>query len=223
MSSVLENAQEHPPITSLDLSNSQIKIYTALTTYPDLTELNFSHNALSGTLATEIIAQLTKLRVLDLSHNRLTSVAALATLRETLHSLAISHNRLRTLGGIDACYKLHTLKISHNLLTEQSGLTKLETLRMLRILDFRGNEALAVAAEIRQLLPFVTTYNGKRKDTIVVPKVGFSRWREDVREETTIEETEIPKVNAELEKFILLLEESIKRKERLLKKLPVVF
>lgn len=222
MGSVPENAQEHPAITSLDLSNSEIKIYTALPTYPDLTELNLSRNALSGSLATEIIAQLTKLRVLDLSHNRLTSVAALATLRETLHSLDVSHNRLRTLGGIDACYKLHTLKIARNLLTKQSGLDKLESLRMLRILDFRGNEV--ITGELAKLLPFLTMFNGKRKEPMVAPKVGCSRWKEDVIDKAPEPlQPEGSKVHTELEKFSSLLEESIKRKERLLKKLPVVF
>ena len=222
MEEVPENAQLLPAIQTLDFSNNKIKLYTSLSTYPSLTELNLAHNRLTGSLHVEVFAQLKALKVLDVSHNRLTSVsAAVETLRNTLQSLDVSHNRLRRVKGIDACYNLSKLNISHNLLA--SGLAELETLRQLRVLDFRGNpicEEPGVGAEIKGILPYVRRLNGREIQPLVSPRIETMRSSRVVEvEEKMVEE----KTDVDLDKFSKMIEDSIARKERLLRKLPVVF
>ena len=232
MEEVPENAQQVPAITELDLSGNRIKTYTSLITYPQLVHLNLSHNALTGSLYAEVCARLVCLRTLDISHNRLTSIAAVEILRNTLVELNAAHNRLRLLTGVDACYNLNSLDISGNLLARgvrECGLVAVESLHKLRVLDFRGNavcEVAGVMTEIRTLLPYVTSLNGRDIQPRVTPHVSAvltSSVDFPAEQDVSPALTKPPAEAPELVLFRRSLDESIARKERLLRKLPIVF
>jgi len=227
MEEVPENAQEVPAVTSLDLSNNRIKHTLALMTYPYLIELNLSKNCLSGSLSAETFSALKCIKYMNLSFNRLVSVAGLENVRATLEHLEVNNNRLRLLNGIDACYLLIHLDVSNNLLSRsarQCGLASCHSLTKLKFLDFRKNpvcEEPGIISEMRTLVPFVRYMNGK--DFGFPPSPQIATVQRSLVFNREKQPPASPRINTDVEKLKDMLADSIARKERLLRRLPVVF
>lgn len=96
------------------------------TTHPFLLELRLAHNAIEEISS---VSQLRFLRLLDLSHNRLTSMRGLVAGEEAprglqaLETLLLSHNQLTNIdSGVALLPRLTHLDVAHNQLQTLSSL-----------------------------------------------------------------------------------------------------
>ena len=84
------------------------------------------------------LSRLEQLRVVNLSHHQIESVAELLSLKR-LEELHLTDNQVRSVAGIEGLTRLRELYIDQNLLTNLLGL---ERLPMLEDLNVRGNPGL---------------------------------------------------------------------------------
>ena len=122
-----------------------------------------------------VLADLTRLEVVELGSNRLRSCKGFGHLRGTLRELwlgrnkivsaaplrvlggaggalrrlSLASNRLTSVDGVEALVGLEELQLSHNGLTSLEGL---ETLTALRILDVAGNEVTRLPQQLAALV-----------------------------------------------------------------------
>jgi len=104
----------------LDLSNQDLKALPAsVLSKTNLTELDISHNQLTGALPSQI-GQLKNLKKLDTSYNQLTGVPAEMGQLENLEYLDLSYNKLTGLPNELANLKnLKTLNLAGNNYSQQ--------------------------------------------------------------------------------------------------------
>ncbi|XP_062411216.1 leucine-rich repeat-containing protein 19-like [Sardina pilchardus] len=129
-------------ITKLILSNNFINLCSsdvaALSKYKNLTELDLSSNAISA-LPDNLLSSLPALRVLNLSHNNLSSLEP-ATQCDSLTELDLSHNHILSLPE-DMFLRLPSLERLHlqgnrlNTLTKEIVSTQVEKLQLLALED----------------------------------------------------------------------------------------
>ncbi|SCU98227.1 LAMI_0F13630g1_1 [Lachancea mirantina] len=79
-------------LTSLNCSHNRLAAYTTLHEFPELENLDLSHNMLSGSLA--VLAPAIHLRRVNLSHNTLSSLNDLETAECRIETLNLSRNRI---------------------------------------------------------------------------------------------------------------------------------
>jgi len=107
-------------------SDSAYPIPKLLGRFRKLKVINLSHNRLPR--IEEEIFHLENLRELHLNHNRLTTIPESLSRLAKLTALYLQHNKLRGLpGGIASLMKLKTLNLSHNQITVLSGNISLNT------------------------------------------------------------------------------------------------
>ena len=86
-------------------------------TLEDITDLSLRERGLCELPSADLLRRLSSLEVLSLSHNRLSSLGALATSRvaaERLTHLNVSFNAMISLSGLEACHRLTRLYASNN-------------------------------------------------------------------------------------------------------------
>ena len=141
----------------LDVSHSMIRglsIYRRIATkFPNLEELNMSHNDLVW--VSPVIRRFKDLRVLNLGHNKLKHLGRPLTELENLEVLRLSHNDLASLPmGFGNLKKLRVLDLSDNkftLLPREMGKLK-ETLKFLYL---KGNPLDGEKQKkIKEMLPY---------------------------------------------------------------------
>ena len=217
-------------VTIVNLSRNRIVSLFPLATFHALTHLDLSNNALSHSLPHTAFARLPHLLYLDVSGNRLSSVAAVEVCSGTLQALNASHNRLRLTTGIEACNKLKELRLTNNLLSgsvRACGLSQFQGFDSLRILDFSDNPVANTeyTSELRSLLTNLRELNGVK--LLPLPKGHTtSKVISVVDAETATSQSRArphifpmsPK-SVEKQKLAEMLSEAISRKERLMRKL----
>lgn len=82
---------------------------------------------------------LSKLKVLDLSNNILTSTAGIESVKDTLEQLTLCRNEISNLAGVASLKKLKYLFISYNKIAEWNHLAPLSDLKNLEMLTLEGN------------------------------------------------------------------------------------
>jgi len=219
---------ESGQVTVLNVSRNRIASLAPLVTFHCLTHLDLSHNCLSNSLPTTSFSRLTHLKVLDVSHNRLTSVSAVADCRQTLQILNISNNRLRLLTGVEACSKLQEVRMTHNLLSgtvKSCGLLSFEGLKDLRILDFTDNPIASqdLVHHLRSFLVNLRELNGLPLNPFThAPTSAASALLADTATSSIrarpFVAPDSPRTT-EKAKLLISLAEAISRKERFLRKI----
>lgn len=119
----------------------------------------------NGLKRVEGLETLTQLNTLVLSHNEIESLE-LPKL-ENLAKLAVSHNRLRALPDLQACYQLKQLRVNDNklvFLPDSLGL-----LARLELLDVGNNPIRELAGvQVTAQLPALTNFNCKGTPLAVI-------------------------------------------------------
>lgn len=103
--------------------------------------LDVSKNRLTS-IADADLAGFPKLQVLDLAHNRLRSVQGLGHVFE-LRALNASHNALKAVKNIEHLAQLQVLNVAHNFVASSSTLRPLSLNKMVTHLDLDGNPVVA--------------------------------------------------------------------------------
>jgi Leucine-rich repeat (LRR) protein len=94
-----------------------------------LMELSAASNAISGEAFTGVTSGLDKIQSIDLSNNKLESLASVVTEFGALQTLCLSGNQLTGLPSLSALQHLVTLQLAENRLTELPTITSLLALK----------------------------------------------------------------------------------------------
>lgn len=142
LSSLPEDIRALVNLRILNISNNQVKsLPMASFVFAPLVELLASKNQLSGTLFSKGVPRLPRLRILDVSVNRLDALCssdADATYLPELRTLNISFDSISTLPPFSFTPSLTELLAQDNKISSfPSGFTDSETLR---VADFTGND-----------------------------------------------------------------------------------
>ena len=138
--------KQHPSTLvyrTLSLPAHNLTDISLLTSYPYLTVLDLSHNALTATKTAATLSRLPHLTALTLNHCGLTSFILSAPLSSLL-TLSLSHNRLSELPSLSLSPFVTSLNVSHNAF---QSLTLSSSLRYLQSLDASYNDVLYLTAD----------------------------------------------------------------------------
>jgi hypothetical protein len=109
------------------------------------TELNLSHNLLNTW--PEALADLTQLRILDLSYNMIESLSGATGTLATLTTLSLRANRLRNLAGLEHLSMLEQLDVRDNRIEDPAEIGRLVGLPLLRSIRVEGNALTRVVSD----------------------------------------------------------------------------
>ncbi|CAM9496317.1 unnamed protein product, partial [Chrysoparadoxa australica] len=141
---VQEIADSYGTIRKLNLSHNEISKIESLELLPGLTELSLASNKLlSEDGALDGLSQLSGLKVLDLSHNTISTLGAFE-------------------GG--SCSTLEVLSLSSNAIGDMREVERLKALPALRSLELRGNPVCALAGyrgQVLGMLPGLDRLDGR--------------------------------------------------------------
>lgn len=147
----------------LNLSGNGIVRITAGALPRGLHMLNLSKNNIS---TVEGLRDLTRLRVLDLSYNRLLRIGHGLASCSSLKELYLAGNMISEVEGLHRLLKLNVLDLRMNKISKAKGLDRLAAnYGSLKVIDLEGNPALTnVGAEqlkkyVSTLLPHLVYYN----------------------------------------------------------------
>ncbi len=143
--------QQHESAQHLSLARNGLLQLPALS--DTLVVLNLAANC----LATVDLPALPLLRLLNLSHNRLTMLQLPQSLLR-LEEILVSHNSIQLLGSLQQLTSLRLLDLANNLLTSVAALEPLCEVLSLRVLRLDGNaiqERPTFEREVKLLLPQV--------------------------------------------------------------------
>lgn len=137
----------------------------------NITEVNLSYNNIWQGIPQEL-QQLTSLRRLNLSHNKIEEMPSLDGLASTLETLDLSFNRLIRLEDISSLTRLETLDLEHNLL--RSLPPGIEHCTRMAHLNVRSNQIRLVAPELGLLLDHNLSFLSLRNNPVFnIPPVVF--------------------------------------------------
>ncbi|RLN10716.1 hypothetical protein BBJ28_00015985 [Nothophytophthora sp. Chile5] len=137
-----ELAATHPFLLELRLAHNDIEEISGVSQLRFLRVLDLSHNRLTSMrgLATDEASPrgLQALETLLLSHNQLTTIDASVSLLPRLAHLDVAHNQLEALSNLGDCTRLQRLELAHNLVADVNELNGLSGLRYLAQLSLIG-------------------------------------------------------------------------------------
>ncbi|XP_076590138.1 uncharacterized protein lrriq1 isoform X2 [Chaetodon auriga] len=110
-------------LRSLSLRRCGLKSLEGISQLPQLCYVDVQENDISFVDC----ENMTSLRVLQLSHNKLTSIHGLAG-AENLDALDLSHNSITRIAGLESVRRLQRLSVEHNQLISTKGLRDVYTL-----------------------------------------------------------------------------------------------
>lgn len=116
----------YPDITVIRWKAGQLDP-TVLASFPNLQELDCSHNKLDTLAGIEVCNRLTKL---ECSHNRLSSLESIRPCT-TLRTLYCADNLLTTLQGIEVCTDLQLVALQYNSISSLAGIRACTNLEIL--------------------------------------------------------------------------------------------
>ena len=158
---ISENVGKLNNITVLDVRGNQLSIFPAsLTQLKKLKVLDISHNKL--TTISDAIGEMVALEGLVLSYNQLTVLSPAITQLKKLYWLDISHNKLTTISdAIGEMVELWRLDLSYNQLTVLNP--AINQLKKLKSLFVNGNpftvEGMRSVAELEDRGIFAQVYS----------------------------------------------------------------
>lgn len=114
---------------------------------PNLEQLSLANNAIKSI---PFLESCNELLLVDLSNNLLRTVREIGTCFVKLRILNLSHNKLTTTEGIETIYTLENLDLSHNRISEWPEIKRISTLPDLESLKLHGNKGLMVYKYYRE-------------------------------------------------------------------------
>lgn len=124
-------------LISLTLSNcGLVRIDESLHFFPNLIELDLSHNAITYVVH---LQDCISLETLNLSHNRVRILSNLERTIGSVKNLNLSHNQIESLDGIDKIYSLENINFSNNLINDINEMEYLSRLPCLLSLILQNN------------------------------------------------------------------------------------
>ena len=143
-------------LTSLNLSRNRLdnSIFNIVSMIPTLCDLNLSNNALAHDLP-DLIGHLSLLQHLDVSSNKISCLPATLRNLTRLRTLSMSHNRIQSL-PFDAFTKmtaLRELSVSHNAISGALFPSSVSELPNLRTMDVSNNSLASLTFSRTVRLP----------------------------------------------------------------------
>ncbi|POM73930.1 Protein phosphatases PP1 regulatory subunit sds22 [Phytophthora palmivora] len=137
-----ELANTHPFLLELRLAHNGIVEISGVRQLRFLRVLDLSHNHLTSMKGLvgdgDSSRGLQALETLLLSHNELTTIDSSLALLPRLKHLDVAHNQLKTLGNLRDCVRLQRLELAHNYVADINELNCLAGLRYLGHLSLHG-------------------------------------------------------------------------------------
>jgi hypothetical protein len=127
---------------------------------PLLQRANFSHNQLE---IVDFFQDCSRLLELDLSFNRLRSLAGLAGKLGNVRILLLANNQLKITSGLEKMYSLEELDLSDNRLSEFNEVSRIARLPLLRSLQISGNSLTRLSRSRIRILSYF--YQAKGDDS----------------------------------------------------------
>ncbi|KAG7387582.1 hypothetical protein PHYPSEUDO_013976 [Phytophthora pseudosyringae] len=138
-----ELASTHPFLLELRLAHNAIEEISGVSQLRFLRLLDLSHNHLTsmrGLVGEEDSPRgLQALETLLLSHNQLAAIDFGVALLPRLTHLDVAHNQLKTLSSLADCVQLQRLELAHNNVADINELNRLAGLRSLGQISLHGN------------------------------------------------------------------------------------
>ncbi|KAL8004878.1 putative leucine-rich repeat domain superfamily [Plasmopara halstedii] len=138
-----ELARTHPYLLELRLAHNSIEVISGLSQLRFLRLLDLSHNKLTTTLGLirneDLSCGLQALSTLLLSGNQLTEIDSTLALLPRLTHLNVAYNQVNTLSSLENCSQLQQLELAHNNITDINELNVLAGLRYVGYISLDGN------------------------------------------------------------------------------------
>ncbi|ETI33729.1 hypothetical protein F441_19427 [Phytophthora nicotianae CJ01A1] len=137
-----ELAQTHPFLLELRLAHNAIDEISGVRQLRFLRLLDLSHNRLTsmrGLVGAEDSRGLQALETLLLGHNQLTAIDSGVALLSRLTHLDVAHNQLKTLSSLGDCARLQRLDLAHNNVADINEINCLARQRYLGEISLYGN------------------------------------------------------------------------------------
>ncbi|KAL3669844.1 hypothetical protein V7S43_005221 [Phytophthora oleae] len=147
-----ELANTHPFLLELRLAHNSIEEISGVSRLRFLRLLDLSHNRLtsmSGLVDSENSSRgLQALETLLLSHNQLADIDPGVALLPRLTRLDVAHNELAILSSLGDCVRLQQLELAHNNVVDINELNVLAGLRYLGQLSLHGNSLVEAQVSV---------------------------------------------------------------------------